>query len=427
MVTSNISFVLVRFLLSAFLLSLLLVCSVKETYGFEERECLTHTFQLSSLFASSVCNHSTKANERVSTFKIVDKYGPCFQPNRQRAVYPSHTDILRSDRAPIKSIHARLSMDSGLRRDMIEIKSASIPAKDGASFRTSNFFVTVGFGTPKKDLSLEPMFDRTKSSTYVTVPTTNKVCKYVRRDGSVSTGFFSKETLTLSSSNNINGFLFVGCPPCEGTHPTQTAQKHNKIFSYCLPSSASLTGYLTLGSQSLLSNIKYTKIVAHKSPYYDLDLVGIGLAGKKLNIAESIFTKPGTIIDLGTVFTYLPPQAYPTFRTAFRQVMSAYLIAAAHPGDDLDTCYDFSKSSTVIVPKINFFFRDGTVVGMPRKLSLVTYTKTQVCLGFAPYEPGDDEIIIGNQAQRTMEIVYDLLEKGQGLLLMVVTHYYQEK
>ncbi|KAH7574026.1 hypothetical protein JRO89_XS03G0241300 [Xanthoceras sorbifolium] len=130
MVTSNISFVLVRFLLSAFLLSLLLVCSVKETYGFEERECLTHTFQLSSLFASSVCNHSTKANERVSTFKIVDKYGPCFQPNRQRAVYPSHTDILRSDRAPIKSIHARLSMDSGLRRDMIEIKSASIPAKD---------------------------------------------------------------------------------------------------------------------------------------------------------------------------------------------------------------------------------------------------------------------------------------------------------
>ncbi|KAH7574011.1 hypothetical protein ACOSP7_007997 [Xanthoceras sorbifolium] len=94
--------------------------------------------------------------------------------------------------------------------------------------------------------------------------------------------------------------------------------------------------------------------------------------------------------------------------------MLAYPMAAARPGDDLDTCYDFSKSNTVTVPKISFFFRDGIVVSMPGKSSLITYTKTQVCLGFALYEPGDDERIIRNQAQRTMEIVYDIAGKRIG-------------
>ncbi|KAL5851663.1 hypothetical protein ACOSQ3_006781 [Xanthoceras sorbifolium] len=468
MATSNISLVLVGFLVSCFL-----VYSVKKGYAFEERESLTHTFQLSSLFASYVCNNSTKANERRSTFKIVDKYGPCFQPNRHRAASSFYTNIRRFDLARIKSIQARLSKDSGRRRgDMIEIKSASIPVKDGLPFKTSNFVVVVGFGTPKKDLSLvldtgsdmtwtqcqpcttcyaqkEPMFDRTKSSTYVTIPKDHQFCKYVHRPGkvppsaaslcfygiqygddSISTGFFSKETLTLSSSDNINGFLFgcgttqkgafdleagiMGLSQENASIVFQTAQKYNKIFSYCLPSSASVTGHLTFGSQSLPSNTKYTKLVAGKLPYYGLDLIGIGLAGKKLNIAESVFTTPGTIIDSGTVFTYLPPQAYPTFRSVFRQAMSAYPMAASRSDDDLDTCYDFSKSSTVTVPEINFFFKDGTIVGMPGKSSLVTYAKTQVCLGFASYEPDDDETIIGNQVQRTMEIVYDVAGKRIG-------------
>ncbi|TXG62304.1 hypothetical protein EZV62_013667 [Acer yangbiense] len=459
--------------LTCFLLSLCLVCSLKEGYAFEElRESyaesyLTHTFEVSSLFASSICNHSTKANERESTFRVVDKYGPCYQPNQHRSVVsPSLTEIIRSDRARIYSIHARLSKNSGRRDHIVEPNSLSIPVKDGRAFRTTNYLVTVGLGTPKKDLSLvldtgsdltwtqcqpctkcykqtEPLFNRTQSSTYVNVSKTDPVCAYAKRpgtvppgadtlcfyriaygDGSISLGFFSKETLTMSAAEKINSFLF-GC----GTDNTgefdleagilglnqenasivfQTAQKYNKIFSYCLPSSASSTGHLTFGSQTPApANIIYTKLVAQKSPSYGLDLIGIGLGGTKLNISESIFTTPGTIIDSGTVFTYLPPVAYTTFRDAFRVAMSAYPRITG-PSADIDTCYDFSKNTSVTVPVISFFFKDGTVVGMPGKSSLITYNSTLSCLGFSEYDDDDDESIIGNLVQRTVEVVYDV-------------------
>ncbi|KAK2658526.1 hypothetical protein Ddye_005059 [Dipteronia dyeriana] len=476
--------------LSCFLLSLCLVCSVKEGYAFEElREShaesyLTHTFEVSSLFASSICNHSTKANERKSTFRVVDKYGPCFQPNQQRSVVsPSLTDIIRSDRARIYSIHhSRLSKSSGRRDHIVEPNSLSIPVKDGSAFSTSNYLVTVGLGKPKKDLSLvldtgsdltwtqcqpcsrcykqtKPLFDRTQSSTYVNISKSDSVCAYVQRpgtvppgaetlcfyriaygDGSISLGFFSKETLTMSAAEKINSFLFgcgtdnrgefdleagiLGLSQESASIVFQTAAKYNKIFSYCIPSSASSTGHLTFGSQTPApANIIYTKLVAQKSPSYGLDLIGIGLGGTKLNISESVFTTPGTIIDSGTVFTYLPPNAYPTFRDAFRAAMTAYPLTTGRPDDDLDTCYDLSKTSSVKVPEISFFFKDGKVVGMPGKSSLVTYSKTnsQVCLGFAPYEAGDDEIIIGNQVQRTMEVVYGVAGQRIGFALIGCT------
>ncbi|KAH7574012.1 hypothetical protein JRO89_XS03G0239700 [Xanthoceras sorbifolium] len=66
------------------------------------------------------------------------------------------------------------------------------------------------------------MFDRTQHSTYVNISKTDPVCTVppsaaslcfydiIYGNGSVSAGFFSKEILTLSSSDNINGFLF-GC------------------------------------------------------------------------------------------------------------------------------------------------------------------------------------------------------------------------
>ncbi|KAK3199724.1 hypothetical protein Dsin_023139 [Dipteronia sinensis] len=453
--------------LSCFLLSLCLVCSLKEGYAFEEQReshaesYLTHTFQVSSLFASSICNHSTKANERESTFRVVDKYGPCFQPSLHRSVVsPSLTDILRSDRARIYSIQARLSKNSGRRDHIVEPNSVRIPVKDGSAFKTPNYLVTVGLGTPKTDLSLvldtgsrltwtqcescticykqsEPLFDPEESKSYVNIAKTDSVCDYVDHpvdgkycsyvigygDGTSSLGYFSKETLTMSAEK-IESFLFgcgtenkgtfgleagiLGLNQEKASIVSQTAQKYKKIFSYCLPSLASSTGHLTFGSQTPApANIKYTKLVAQKSPYYGLDLIGIGLRGTKLNIPESIFTTPGTIIDSGAVYTYLPPVAYTTFRDAFRVAMSAYPWIPG-PTARIETCYDFSKSTSVTVPEISFFFKDGTVVGIPGKSSLVTENSKLSCLGFQEYYPNDKQSIIGNSVQRTMEVVYDI-------------------
>ncbi|KAL5782970.1 hypothetical protein ACOSP7_007999 [Xanthoceras sorbifolium] len=123
-----------------------------------QRAAILKTFQLSSLFSSSTCNHSTKADESKSTLKVVDKYGPCFQPNQGKINLPSLTNILCLDRPRINSIwYSRIYLNSGSnhRRDMIEmVDSTCIPAKDDRPFDTLSFVVTVGFGTPKKDLSL---------------------------------------------------------------------------------------------------------------------------------------------------------------------------------------------------------------------------------------------------------------------------------
>ncbi|KAL5853067.1 hypothetical protein ACOSQ3_008185 [Xanthoceras sorbifolium] len=458
MATTNISLALVRLLLS-----LCLVCSLKEGYAFEEKEesYLTHTIQLSSLFPSTVCNHSTKANERKSTLKVVDKYGPCFQPNQDKEM-PS-PDMLRIDHSRVHFIQSKLSKNSTHHREMIELDATRLPVIDGSSFKTQNFLVTVGFGTPKKDLSLildtgsditwtqckpckncykqkETRFDRTESSTYATIPCADPLCdiaphadnvkcrkldcvyKISYGGGPSSRGFFAKETLTLTSSEVLTDYKFgcgfdqqgdygrqagiMGLDRSQVSIVSQTASKYNRIFSYCLPSLSSNTGYLTFGSPSLPQATKYTKLITTHSTLYGLGLIGIGLGGKKLSIAESVFKKSGTVIDSGTPLTYLPPKAYTVLETAFTKAMSKY--PKADPSPDLKVCYDLSKYPQFTVPQFSFYFEDGTQVTIPDKGSVVVYSTSQVCLAMVANENAKEYTIIGNIAQKTMEVVYDI-------------------
>lgn len=87
-------------------------------------------------------------------------------------------------------------------------------------------------------------------------------------DQSFSVGFLAKEKFTLTASKVFDGVkfgcgennqgLFTGVAGLLGlgrdklSFPLQTASAYNKIFSYCLPSSASYTGHLTFGSPELL-------------------------------------------------------------------------------------------------------------------------------------------------------------------------------
>ena len=121
-----------------------------------------------------------------------------------------------------------------------------------------------------------------------------------------STGFLAKETLTVSSSDVFQGFLF-GCGqrnrfPNGGRAAgvlglgrgwfsivSQTANKYHKIFSYCLPPTRESTGYLNFGSANLPSSIKYTPMSKSfkGTHYYGLDMIDIGVGGEKLSIDRS--------------------------------------------------------------------------------------------------------------------------------------------
>lgn len=62
------------------------------------------------------------------------------------------------------------------------------------------------------------------------------------------------------------------------------------------------------------------------SPYYNIDLTEMHVAGKPLHISPSIFDRNyGTVLDSGTTYAYLPEAAFVVFKDAVSQFYIARL------------------------------------------------------------------------------------------------------
>ncbi|MBA0622529.1 hypothetical protein Godav_008062 [Gossypium davidsonii] len=474
--------------LSAYLLLLCLVCSLKEGYAKGRRATVaeshhlehSHTIQVSSLLPSSICSPATKVLECVcdawfpvsvldkkSSLQVVHKHGPCSQLyHHDKANIPTHAEILLQDVARVKSIHSKLAKSLGSTK-VDQTDAANIPAKDGSVVGSGNYVVTVGLGTPKKDLTLifdtgsditwtqcqpcvgtcykqqDPVFAPSLSSTYSNISCSSTTCNSLASatgntpgcsssacvygiqygDSSFSVGIFAKEKLTLTSTDVFDDFLFgcgqnnqglfggaaglIGLGRDKLSLPSQTASKYKKYFSYCLPSSASSTGFLSFGYGGVSKFVKFTTLttLSQGASFYGIDIVGISVGGKKLPISASVFTAGGAIIDSGTVITRLPPTAYTALSSEFRKLMSRY--PKAQPLSILDTCYDFTKFSSVSVPKISIFFSGGVEVPIAAKGILYVNAISQVCLAFAGNTDDTEVGIFGNTQQKTLQVVYD--------------------
>lgn len=246
-------------------------------------------------------------------------------------------------------------------------------------------------------------------------------------DGSFTVGKFSKERLWIPPSDVFDDFLFgcgynnqglfrgeaglLGLGRSKLSLVQQTAQKYNRIFSYCLPPSSSSSGYLTFGPDDKASgDVKYTPLTGTESEsdtFYGLQLEGISVAGRQVSIPASVFSSSGIIIDSGTVITRLPATAYSAFRSEFREAMKDYKMAAP-PDSLLDTCYDFGGNENVEIPKISFLFGGGTAVDLDSSGVFYYLSESQVCLAFAGNRDDSSIAIIGNVQQRRLEVVYDI-------------------
>lgn len=245
-------------------------------------------------------------------------------------------------------------------------------------------------------------------------------------DNSNSRGFIAKEKFTLTDSdvfddvnfgcgeNNTGDYYdgvagLLGLGPGELSFPSQTAKTYNNIFSYCLPSSSSYTGgHLTFGSAGISKSVKFTPISSlQNKSFYGLNIVGITVCDKQLEIPPTVFSTPGAIIDSGTVITRLPPKAYAALKSAFMEKMLNYAITPS--GDsELDTCYDFTGLETVTIPKIAFSFSGGTVVELdPKGILYPSNERSKVCLGFAGNRDDSDAAIFGSLQHQTLQVVYD--------------------
>ncbi|XP_042515844.1 aspartyl protease family protein At5g10770-like [Macadamia integrifolia] len=457
-------FVLVLFLLG---------CSSKkvEANGFKELTAnvhhQSHVIALSSLMPAKVCATPAKVSgaEILSKpLQVAHKYGPCSPLKKGATTTPSLHQILLDDQTRVKYLNSKTSNNQATFQD----SAVTIPANSGQSIGTGNFVVKIGFGTPKQEFRVvfdtgsdltwiqcqpcavqcysqqDPYFNPSASSTYSNISCHSNACKQLRSatgnsracartciyqigygDGSYSVGNYARDKLTLSSSDFFPKFRFGCGQNNQGLFGTadgllglgrnkvsivsQTAQKYGKIFSYCLPSTTSSTGYLAFGSKAgTTSRIHYTPLLkdSRGPSFYFLNMTSISVGGKKLAISPSVFTISGTIIDSGTVITRLAPKAYSALKSAYRKAMSKYPTAPAY--SILDTCYNLSGYSTVTVPTIVLHFGGGTSLNVDQSGILVQASSTQYCLAFAGNSAATDLGILGNMQQQTFEILYNV-------------------
>ncbi|KAL8106987.1 aspartyl protease family protein At5g10770-like [Apium graveolens] len=460
--------------LSLAIASLVLFSSVNDGDAAADRKLMAtethqfHNIKLTSILPGSVCESSSEGQKpSPSSLKVVHKHGPCHkQQNTKESLSSSASQILTHDESRVKSINSRIAFNAA-RKSFTSTNSVTVPAKSGSSLNAGNYIVTVGLGSPKKDLSLifdtgsdltwtqcepcarscydqaDPIFNPLQSTTYSNVSCSAPQCNQLKSatgnspscngntciygvqygDQSFTVGFFVKDKLTLSPTDVVPDFYFgcgqnnqglfgqtaglIGLARDKLSIVSQTSQKYGNVFSYCLPSRSSETGYLTFGQSAVSKTIQYVPFAdTQGTTFYFIDIVAIYVGGENLRISPTVFSTAGSIIDSGTVITRLPPAAYTALRNTFRKQMTQY--ALGKPVSILDTCYDFSKYSTVQIPTISIVFGGNKKIDIHVSGILYVINPSQVCLAFAPNSDASDVLIYGNVQQKTMQVVYDV-------------------
>uniref|UniRef100_A0ACD5YBT9 Uncharacterized protein n=1 Tax=Avena sativa TaxID=4498 RepID=A0ACD5YBT9_AVESA len=379
---------------------------------------------------------------------LYHRNGPCAAAP---VVHSARTTILGRDQDRADAIQRALSNNS----------TVSTELGIALGLGTLEYVVAVGLGTPPvrqtvlidtgSDLSWvqcrpchlprchrqrDALFDPSKSSTYSPLPcgspacarlsarngcSRSNRCRYIVNygDGSNTTGTYSSDTLTVNPSDVVPNFRF-GCSHAETGFPdadrtdgllglggdaqSLVTQAGKSAFSYCLPATASDTGFFTLGVPNISSSrFAVTPLYrsAQSATFYFVILQAITVAGRRLDVPRSVFSA-GAVMDSGTIITRLPPPAYRALRAAFRaEVIKMYPPAPA--AGILDTCFNLTGVPNIRVPRVALVFDRGVAVDL-HPSGIIQYG----CLAFASNRGNRSAGIIGNVQQRTLEVLYDV-------------------
>ncbi|KAL8553752.1 hypothetical protein ACS0TY_002151 [Phlomoides rotata] len=217
----------------------------------------------------------------------------------------------------------------------------------------------------------DPRFQPELSSTYRPVKCNidcicdndSKQCIYERQyaEMSSSSGVLGKDTLSFGNQSDLKPQQAIfGCENREtGNLYSQHADgimglgrgdlsivdqlvKKNAIsdsFSLCYGGMDLGGGAMVLGGISPHADMVFTRSDPVRSPYYNIELSEIRVAGKKLPVNPRVFDgKHGTVLDSGTTYAYLPEAAF----VAFKEAVSDSLCGLCY-----FVCLICSKSPTV--------------------------------------------------------------------------------
>lgn len=268
---------------------------------------------------------------------------------------------------------------------------------------------------------------------------------YSYGDGSLSTGDFVYDTITMDGINGqkqqvpnfafgcghdnegsfagADGILGLGQGPL--SFPSQLKTVFNGKFSYCLVdwlAPPTQTSPLLFGDAAVptFPGVKYISLLTNpKVPtYYYVKLNGISVGGKLLNISSTAFDidsvgRAGTIFDSGTTVTQLAGEVHQEVLAA----MNASTMDYPRKTDDssgLDLCLGgFAEGQLPTVPSMTFHFEGGDMELPPSNYFIFLESSQSYCFSMVS---SPDVTIIGSIQQQNFQVYYDTVGRKIGFV-----------
>ncbi|XP_061339290.1 aspartyl protease family protein 2 [Gastrolobium bilobum] len=269
--------------------------------------------------------------------------------------------------------------------------------------------------------------------------------EYSYADGSVTSGFFSKETTTFNTSSgreakikklsfgcafrisgpSVTGGSFNGAQGVMGlgrgsiSFNSQLGRKFGNKFSYCLLDytiSPPPKSYLTIGGSAndvVSRKFSYTPLLNNPlSPsFYYIGIDSVTVDGANLPISHSVWAideqgNGGTVVDSGTTLTFLAEPAY-------RQVLAAFQRRVSLPtAEDLalgfDLCVNVSGVFRPRLPKLSIALVGKSVMSPPARNYFIEAADRVMCLAIQPVKPGSGFSVLGNLMQQGYLFEFDI-------------------
>ncbi|KAL1546056.1 aspartic proteinase nepenthesin-1-like [Salvia divinorum] len=184
-------------------------------------------------------------------------------------------------------------------------------------------------------------------------------------------------------------------------------------FSLCYGGMDVGGGSMVLGGISSPKEMAFSRSDPIRSPYYNIELNEIHIAGKKLPLNPKVFDgKHGTVLDSGTTYAYLPQAAFEAFKAAIlEETQSLKRIQGPDPNYN-DICFAGAGSDAAQLskafPSAEMVFSNGQKLLLAPENYLFRHSKVHgaYCLGI--FQNGKESTtLLGGIIVRNTLVTYD--------------------
>ncbi|XP_059457208.1 aspartic proteinase 36-like isoform X2 [Corylus avellana] len=187
----------------------------------------------------------------------------------------------------------------------------------------------------------------------------------------------------------------------------------NDSFSLCYGGMGVGGGAMVLGGISPPTDMVFAHSNPVRSPYYNIDLKEIHVAGKPLPLNPNVFDgKHGTVMDSGTTYAYLPEAAFVAFKDAIMKELHSFQKIRGPDPNYNDICFsgagsDVSELSKTF-PAVDMVFSNGQKLSLSPENYLFRHSKVNgaYCLGIF-HNGNDPTTLLGGIIVRNTLVMYD--------------------